>query len=149
MPTTQETMLGLLGRHQFRIDEKGRVSFPSAFRRAVSSGPLVLLQWQKTHLDLYPAETWERIRQNLLDHRKRQQDGGAYLRRITSSAAEVEPDGSGRILIPGWLREGAGLAQAVLFIGAVDRIEIWNPAGFEKQAVSEVSDDGFAAQIFG
>lgn len=149
IPETQGTMLGLLGRHEFRIDEKGRVSFPSAFRRAVSPGPLVLLQWQETHLDLFPAETWDRIRQNLLDHRKRQQDGGVYLRRITSSAAEVEPDSAGRILIPGWLREGAALGPRVLFVGAVDRVELWNPTGFEEQVVREVPDDGFAAQIFG
>lgn len=142
-------MLGLLGRHEFRIDEKGRVSFPSAFRRAVSSGPLVLLQWQETHLDLFPSETWARIRQNLLDHRKRQRDGGAYLRRITASAAEVEPDGAGRILIPAWLRDRAELDQTVLFIGAVDRIELWNPHRFEEQVACEVPDDGFADQIFG
>jgi len=149
MPRNHETMLGLLGRHDFRIDEKGRVSLPSAFRRAVSSGPLVLLQWQETHLDLFPAKTWARIRENLLDHRKRQRDRGAYLRRITASAAEVEPDGAGRILIPSLLRESARLDGTVLFIGAVDRIELWNPADFEKQVAHEAPDDDFAAQIFG
>lgn len=149
MPRNHETMLGLLGRHDFRIDEKGRVSLPSAFRRAVSSGPLVLLQWQETHLDLFPAKTWARIRENLLDHRKRQADRGAYLRRITANAAEVEPDGAGRILIPGLLRESARLDGTVLFIGAVDRIELWNPADFEKQIAREAPDDDFAAQIFG
>lgn len=149
MPRNHGTMLGLLGRHDFRIDEKGRVSLPSTFRRAVSSGPLVLLQWQETHLDLFPAKTWARIRENLLEHRKRQRDRGAYLRRITASAAEVEPDGAGRILIPSLLRESARLDGTVLFIGAVDRIELWNPADFEKQVAHEAPDDDFAAQIFG
>lgn len=150
MPPKHETMLGLLGRHEFRIDEKGRVSLPSAFRRAVSSGPLVLLQWQETHLDLCPPETWARIQESLLDYRKRQGgEGWTYVRRITASAAEVKPDGAGRILIPGLLREGAGLDRTVLFIGAVDRIELWNPAGFEKEVAHDTPDDGFAAQIFG
>jgi len=104
-------MSGLLGRHEYQIDAKGRASLPSAFRRAVSGRPLVLLQWQESHLDLFPEETWSEIRKNLLSHRKAQRDGGAYLRRITSSAVEVEPDKHGRIRVPLWLLERAGLGR--------------------------------------
>lgn len=142
-------MTGLLGRHEFQIDAKGRVSFPAAFRRSVSGSPMVLLQWQRTHLDLFPDETWAGIRRNLLEHRKARKDGGAYLRRITSSAVEVEPDPAGRIRIPAWLRGQAGLEGAVVFVGAVDRIELWNPARFEEQIASaDAEDDDFVAQIF-
>ena len=142
-------MSGFLGRHEFQIDGKGRVSFPSSFRRVVSGGPLVLLQWQITHLDLFPPETWAEIQKNLLAHRRARKDGGAYIRRITSSAVEVEPDTHGRIRIPPWLRERVGLDGTALFIGALDRIEVWNPARFEEQLAREAEDDGFAAQIFG
>ena len=143
-------MSGLLGRHEFQIDAKGRVSLPSAFRRVVSADPLVLLQWQSTHLDLFPRDTWRDIQKNLLTHRKARKDRGAYLRRITASAVEVEPDAHGRIRIPGWLREQAGLDDAVLFIGALDRIELWRPERFEEQlSAHEEDDDDFAAQIFG
>ena len=143
-------MSGLLGRHEFQIDAKGRVSLPSAFRRSVSADPLVLLQWQPTHLELFPCETWMGIQQNLLAHRRAKKDGGAYLRRITASAVEVEPDAHGRIRIPGWLREQAGLGDSVLFIGALDRIELWHPPRFEEQQHSgHEEDDDFAAQIFG
>ena len=142
-------MSGFLGRHEYQIDGKGRVSFPSPFRRVVSGGPLVLLQWQPTHLDLFPPETWAEIQKNLLAHRKARKDGGAYIRRVTASAVEVEPDAHGRIRVPPWLRERVGLEEAALFIGALDRIEVWNPARFEEQLACEADDDGFAAQIFG
>ena len=143
-------MPGLLGRHEYQIDAKGRVSLPSAFRRAVSEKPLVLLQWQESHLDLFPEETWVEIRRNLLSHRRARKDGGAYLRRITSSAVEVEPDKHGRIRIPLWLLERAGLGDTVLFIGALDRIELWNPARFDQQLREpDAEEDRFAAQIFG
>lgn len=142
-------MPGLLGRHDFQIDAKGRVSFPAAFRRSVSGNPMVLLQWQKTHLNLFPDETWAGIQQNLLDHRKARRDGGAYLRRITANAVEVEPDSAGRIRIPAWHRAQAGLEGEVVFVGAVDRIELWNPARFEEQLASaDAADDDFVAQIF-
>ena len=142
-------MHGFLGRHEYQMDDKGRVSFPSPFRRVVSGGPLVLLQWQSTHLDLFPCETWAEIQKNLLAHRRAQRDGGAYLRRITASAVEVEPDAHGRIRVPPWLRERLGLGDTVLFIGALDRIELWNPSSFDEQLADDVDDDGFAAQIFG
>lgn len=143
-------MSGLLGRHEFQIDAKGRVSLPSAFRRVVSANPLVLLQWQATHLDIFPRETWAEIRGNLLAHRKARKDGGAYLRRITASAVEIEPDAHGRIRIPGWLLDQAGLEDTVLFVGALDRIELWHPERFETHLRErEGDDDGFAAQIFG
>ena len=143
-------MSGLLGRHEFQIDAKGRVSLPSAFRRAVSANPLVLLQWQPTHLDLFPRETWAEIRGNLLAHRKARNDRGAYLRRITASAVEIEPDAHGRIRIPAWLLEQAGLEDTVLFVGALDRIELWRPESFEAHLRErEEEEDGFATQIFG
>ncbi len=143
-------MPGLLGRHEYQIDAKGRVSLPSAFRRAVSDSPLVLLQWQDSHLDLFPEETWGEIRKNLLSHRRARRDGGAYLRRITASAVEVEPDKHGRIRIPHWLGERIGLTDTVLFIGALDRIELWHPDRFHAQLDElDAGDDDFAAQIFG
>ena len=143
-------MPGLLGRHEYQIDAKGRVSLPSAFRRAVSDNPLVLLQWQDSHLDLFPEETWGEIRKNLLNHRSARRDGGAYLRRITANAVEVEPDKHGRIRIPHWLGERIGLSDSVLFVGALDRIELWHPGRFEAQMSElDAGDDGFAAQIFG
>ncbi len=154
-------MARLLGRYEYQIDAKGRVSFPSAFRRALgaqqeespgsprSFSALVLLQWRETHLDLLPASTWETIEQRLMEHRRARGDAGAYLRRITARASEVDPDDHGRIRIPSWLREGAGLDSAALFIGAVDRIEVWNPERFADEAAAQPSDDDFAPRIFG
>ena len=143
-------MLGFLGRHEYQIDAKGRVSLPSAFRRAVSSYPMVLLQWQDTHLDLFPEETWADIRKNLLGYRRARGDRGAYVRRITASAVEVEPDKHGRIRIPPWLRQRVGLEESVVFVGALDRIELWPPRRFEEHICTvDEDDEDFAAQIFG
>ena len=43
-----------------------------------------------------------------------------------SDTYEVDVDGSGRILIPDVLRTAAGLARELVFLGAGDRIEIWD-----------------------
>lgn len=143
-------MPGFLGHYEFQIDEKGRVSLPSAFRKAASGDTFVLLQWQPTHLDLFPEESWAGVQSKLLEFRRAQPDGAAYFRRIMSNAVEVELDKQGRIRVPDRLREAVGLDSAVVLIGAVDRIELWSPRGFEEQVESGGSEFAqFAPQIFG
>jgi MraZ protein len=63
---------------------------------------------------------------------------------------EVELDKQGRIRIPDRLREAAHLESAVVLIGAVDRIELWSPEGFQEQVESGGSEFAqFAPRIFG
>ena len=40
------------------MDEKGRVSLPSAFRREADGDRFVLLQWRAPALTLFPVESW-------------------------------------------------------------------------------------------
>ena len=41
---------------------------------------------------------------------------------------EVSLDKQGRILIPGLLRESAGLVKEIVFVGMMNRVEIWDKA---------------------
>ena len=50
----------------------------------------------------------------------------ALQRRLVGSAAEVEPDGSGRLLLPVTLRQVAGLEKRVTLMGMGSKFEIWN-----------------------
>ena len=40
------------------MDEKGRVSLPSAFRREAGGDRFVLLQWRAPALTLFPVASW-------------------------------------------------------------------------------------------
>ena len=62
------------------------------------------------------------------------------LRALFAYAADCEPDGQGRILIPAKLREYAGLTREVVVIGSFDRAEIWDA---ERWAALE--SDAFAS----
>lgn len=131
-------MAGFLGQYEYQLDQKGRVSLPAEYRRRAESSRFVLLQWESTHLTLFPESTWSGVQERLLDLRRSQSATARYLRQITARAVEVEPDKQGRILIPGWLKEGAELDGSALLIGALDRVEIWNPDRFRDAA----PDDG-------
>ncbi len=132
------------------MDEKGRVSLPSAFRREVDGDRFVLLQWRAPALTLFPMESWATTQERLLTFRRNQPEAWGDVLAITSSAVEVSPDKQGRLLIPAWLQEAAGLDGKVLFVGNIDRVELWHPAEFEKVASTGSGEfEKFSNQIFG
>jgi len=139
-----------LGRYDFQMDEKGRVSLPAAFRREAEGERFVLLQWEKPYLTLFPESVWEDVQERLLAYRRADGKAWNYVRGITANAVEVIPDKQGRILIPAWLQEAAGLEGTVVLNGDLDRIEVWNPEEFQRavEAPAEDSQD-LRRQIFG
>jgi MraZ protein len=86
----------------------------------------------------------ERVR-DLLKH---QPDARMWVLRMMSSAVEVTPDSQGRILIPARLKEAAQLDAQAMLIGAIDKIEIWNPTMFESATVEAEGFAQFAPKIF-
>ena len=144
-------MSGFLGRYEYQMDEKGRVSLPAAFRREAECDRFVLLQWESPYLALFPEGEWMSFRDNLLQYRKSGSAAAHHVREIISNAVEVAPDKQGRILVPSWLKEAAGLEGTVLLSGNIDRVELWNPEEY-RTAIASLKDDDFAKftrQIFG
>lgn len=61
-------------------------------------------------------------------------------RQLMASASEVTLDKQGRILIPAKLRKSAGLEKDLVFVGMINRVEIWDKDTFEAQTLgSEMS----------
>ena len=55
-----------------------------------------------------------------------------YIRATLANAADVQVDRQGRIMVPANLIKLVGLIKEVLIIGALERMEIWDPEAFEK-----------------
>lgn len=146
-------MTGFLGRFEYQLDQKGRVSLPADYRRKATGTRFVLLQWEPSHLTLFPEDVWSGVRERLLELRRDRRDLADMLRDVMSRATDVEPDKQGRILIPGWLQARAKLNGGILLIGAMDRIEIWNPEVFRSHHPDDLTADARKAEemhrIFG
>ena len=139
-----------LGSYTYQLDDKGRVSLPAAFRNVAPDQRFVLIQVTPPALSLYPETEWVKVEERLSEMMRRQPESRPFMLNLLANAVEVSPDGQGRILIPVALREIAKLNGQVQMIGAIDRIEIWNPAEFQ-QATARASGDfaQFMPQIFG
>jgi MraZ protein len=144
---------GFLGRFEHQLDEKGRVSLPAGYRHKAAGTRFVLLQWEPTHLTLFPEDVWAGVRERLLELRRDRRDLSDLLRDVMSRATDVEPDKQGRILIPAWLKERAKLDGGVLLVGTMDRIELWNPEVFRSLHPDDLTADEAKAkelhEIFG
>jgi len=143
-------MSGFLGKFEYQMDEKGRVSLPSAFRREADSDRFVLLQWEEAYLTLFPEKKWTDVQERLLEFRKKNRAAWNQVREIVSNAVEVSPDKQGRILVPTWLQEAAGLSGTVLLNGNIDRVELWNPERYRESVEAQAGDlQQFSHQLFG
>ncbi|HKJ01753.1 MAG TPA: division/cell wall cluster transcriptional repressor MraZ [Longimicrobiales bacterium] len=143
-------MSAFRGRYEHQMDEKGRLSLPSAFRRGEGEDRFVLLQWEKPYLTLFPEAKWAEVEARLLEYRKTGAQAMNQVRVLFAGLVEVSPDKQGRILIPAALQERATLSGAVLLLGMSDRIELWDPATYENVVESQTGDfDQFAHRLFG
>ncbi len=138
-----------LGSFVYKLDGKGRVSLPAAFRREAPDQAFVLVQAYPPALALYPESAWEEVEDRLRELLRHQPESRMYVLSVMSNAEEVTPDSQGRILIPARLQAAAGLAGEVLLVGSIDKVELWNPDQFES-AIEEGAGrfEQFAPQIF-
>jgi MraZ protein len=87
---------------------------------------------QKDHLALFPAEEWAKEEQDLLAMSRLNPDAQRLRRFFATGSVPCPIDTQGRILIPGFLRDHAGLEKNVIVAGVLERVEIWSPSRFEE-----------------
>ena len=139
--------MSFLGRFEFALDAKGRVSLPAEYRKKVENTRFTLIQSETTHLTLFPEEIWEQVKARMAERRRERPDLKLLLRDMMARGTEVEPDKQGRILIPAFLKSAAKLDGAVLLVGQEDRIEIWNPKTYDELHTGLVADASMAEEI--
>ena len=129
-------MARFFGRYEHSLDDKGRVILPSKFRGPFERGGY-LTQYQDGCLSLWTPDEFESQMESVLERASTSKGDRNLARLLASTSHEVEVDRQGRMAIPLRLREFAGLDGDVLVHGAIDRIELWNPARWEEKVQPE------------
>jgi MraZ protein len=118
------------GRFEHSLDIKGRLILPSRFRTLI--GPQAFLsQYRDRCLALWTPEEFEK---QMAEMEKLQEQGPMernLARVMASGSTDVDIDRQGRLAIPAYLREFALLESAVLVVGALNRVELWNPTEWD------------------
>jgi MraZ protein len=129
---------GFVGRYEHSLDTKGRVILPVKFRAPFEHGGYLTQHWEGC-LALWTPSEFERQTDTKLEESVEGQSQRNRARVWAANSQDVEIDRQGRMPISAYLRSFAGLESEVLVLGAIDRIELWNPAAWEQNVRPEES----------
>lgn len=140
-------MTTFIGDYNCRVDEKGRVTFPSSLKKQMDAASqnrfVVKKDIFEQCLVLYPIEEWERqnaiIRSKINPYNK---EHNKFLRNFYRGSAEIVLDSNNRLLIPKRLLELAEISKEAILAGQYGKIEIWSK---ERYDAAEEGHDDFAA----
>jgi MraZ protein len=114
-----------LGEFEHSLDDKGRLAIPAKFRPELSQG-LVLTRGLDRCLFVWPLAEWRALAEKLGRLSLMHADARRLQRLLFSGAVDTQLDRLGRVLVPGFLRTYAGLEDAAVVAGVLNRIEIWD-----------------------
>lgn len=114
-----------LGEYQYSIDDKKRLALPIKFRQSLGKRA-VITRGLDGCLFLFPMKDWQILAEKLSQMPLSQADARGFARMMLAGAMEVAIDSLGRILMPDYLKEYAGLSKKTIIAGLFNRVEIWD-----------------------
>ena len=130
------------GEAENKVDTKGRVSIPAAFRRILEEGDpdwtsglnpnLVIVYGRRNRncLEGYSLKSIE-IVDNLVSNLPRYSNEREILERlINSQSIYLQLDENGRIILPIKLRQKINIGNSAIFVGMGEKFQIWNPVNY-------------------
>lgn len=144
----------LRGNYTAKIDEKGRLKIPNAFRGLVEEKhgkELFVTSLTGEYVRIYPMPVWLELEDKLARMPSTHPARLKFLDRVNYFGQAAEFDTQGRVLIHGRLRESAGMAGDVDVFGQYAYLDIWNHERFAAKLQREpyTDDDARALSDFG
>lgn len=137
-----------------RIDDKGRLKVPNAFRSLLESKygrELFLTSLTGEYVRIYPMPVWLEIEDKLGAMPSTHPSRLRFLDRVNYFGQTAELDGQGRVVIPVQLREAATMNGDVDVVGQVKYLDVWNHERLVTKLQREpyTDDDARALSEFG
>jgi len=148
-------MIKFIGEYTAKIDDKGRVVFPSSLKSMLLSESDHRFVIKKdlffNCLEMYTYQEWiresEEVKSRLNFFKK---EHALFWREFMRDRALVEPDEKfGRISIPKRLLEQIGVDKEVLFAGNDHKIEIWAKENYKQDILPGSDYSELAQKILG
>ncbi|HLC89602.1 MAG TPA: division/cell wall cluster transcriptional repressor MraZ [Patescibacteria group bacterium] len=137
-----------IGEYQHNLDQKNRMAIPAKFRLVLNKGAVVTKGLDNC-LFLLPKTEWQKLADKLAALPIAKANARAVARLMLAGAMDVEIDKQGRMLIPDYLKEFAGLKKTVIVAGLYDRLEIWDEAKWNQYKKGTENKSGDIAEALG
>jgi MraZ protein len=123
------------GNHPAKVDEKGRLKLPSAFKQLVDAANVTQFYVTSTDgksAEIWPLPEWEKREEKLAESSDMDDAVKKYLNLTSYYGQQVEMDNQARILLPQILRNSAQLDAEVTVFGMRVYVEVHNREIFER-----------------
>ena len=127
------TSLSFAGEFEHRLDDRGRLAVPAAFRGAFEHGGY-LLPGPDGQLELHTLAGYQDVARQRASSPEQSREARRRARILFGRAFPVQLDRQGRILIPPKLRELRQLDGAAVVVGMGGYLEIWNEAAWRTES---------------
>ena len=131
------------GTFDYSLDAKNRLTVPAKFRAALSDGVVLAKDiehciniWRPADYDEFTAEATQGLPRLSPDARRIR----SY---FAANAIDPELDSAGRVGVPPFLAEHAGLGKEVVVVGADDCLQVWDRkawADYNTRLTTDISD---------
>lgn len=119
-----------MGRYEHSIDAKNRLIVPAKYRDELGSS-FVVTAGLDGCLYILSMESFAELAQELKSLPLTDRDSRALLRHLVANASTCEFDKQGRVLLSAAQKEHAGIVKDAVFLGMIDKIEIWGKEKYE------------------
>jgi MraZ protein len=118
------------GTADYTLDAKNRLTVPARHRAALASG-VVLAKSLDACVGIWPPDDYEAFKAAALESfhplSPERRKLGTY---FSANSLTTELDSAGRVMVPSFLGEHAGLDKEVTVIGAGDHLQVWDRAAW-------------------
>ena len=122
------------GNNPAKVDDKGRLKIPSAFKALLDQANVTELYITSTDgrkAEIWPLPEWEKREKLLADESNMNDSVEKYLNLTSYYGQQVEMDSQSRVVLPQKLRDRGKLDAEVVVLGKLVYLEVLNEKEFE------------------
>ena len=123
------------GSHSAKVDEKGRLKLPAAFKQLLDAASVTQFYITSTDgekAEIWPLPVWEEREKQLAQYSNLDDAVDTYLDLTGYYGQQMEMDNQARVLLPPILRGKAKLDAEVMVVGKLTYLEVRNREIFEQ-----------------
>ena len=122
--------------YENKLDKKGRVSVPAAYRSHLSSlgynGVVCYPSFINSSIEFCPQDRLEKIIETIDNLNPFEENRDIFSTSILANSFQLNFDNDGRITLTDKLLSHSGAKDKVLFVGQGRTFQMWEPAAFKK-----------------
>jgi len=134
------------GESTHKVDAKGRVSIPAAFRRVLEEADpewtdglfpnLVLVYGGKARkfIEGYSIDAMDEVDENISNLPRGSKERRLLEQMFSGQSVQMQVDPTGRLVLSQKLRDKIGITDEAFFIASGDTFQIWEPSAYDAHA---------------